>query len=224
VIPRPVQILAQFPEKDALVTVRRRGDDTEVLFDGRILLASAAHETEEAFGALAATLGGGPAARVLVGGLGFGYTVRGALDALGPSARVVVAERVPRIVELCRGMLAPLARDPLADPRVEVATCPVQEALASKGPFDLVLLDVDNGPDWATFRDNAWLYSDAGVRACAAALVPGGRLAVWSGYPAERFLRVVRRAGLEAREVPMRVRGRVQARAYVGHKRAASGA
>lgn len=217
-----LQVLAQFPEKDALVTVRRRGEDTEVLFDGRILLASGAHETEEAFGALAGTLGG-TAARVLVGGLGFGYTVRGALDALGPEARVVVAERVPRIVELCRGMLAELAGDPLGDPRVEVAVCPVQEALASKGPFDLVLLDVDNGPDWATFRDNAWLYSDAGVRACAAALAPGGRLAVWSGYPAERFLQILRRAELEARELPMKVRGRVRARAYVGKKRDGKG-
>lgn len=220
----PFEVLAQFAEKDALVTVRRRGDVTEVLFDGRILLISSAHETEEAFGALAQTLGGGPAARVLVGGLGFGYTLRGVLDALGPDARVVVAERVPRIVELCRGMLAPLARDPLADPRVEVAACAVQEVLASRGPFDLVLLDVDNGPDWATFRDNAWLYSDAGVRSCAGALAPGGRVAVWSGYPAQRFLQILRRTGLEAREIPLRVRGRVSARAYVGRAPGAGGA
>ena len=158
---------------------------------------------------------------MLIGGLGFGYTVRGALDSLGAEARLLVAERVPRIVELCRGMLAPLAGDPLADPRVEVATCPVQEALATRGPFDVVLLDVDNGPDWATFRDNAWLYSDAGVRACAAALAPGGRLAVWSGYPAQQFLRVLRRAELEVREVPLRVRGQVRARAYVGRRRPA---
>jgi spermidine synthase len=142
------------------------------------------------------------------------------LDSVGAGARVLVAERVPRIVDLCRTLLSPLARDPLADPRVTVATCAVQEALA-KGPFDLLLLDVDNGPDWATFRDNAWLYSDAGVRACAAALAPGGRLAVWSGYPAQRFLPILRRAGLQVSEVPLRVRGRQHARAYVGVRRKA---
>jgi len=217
-IPRRTEILAQFREKDALVTVRKRGDIHEVLFDGRILLTSDAHETEEELGRLAATLADRDRARVLVGGLGFGYTLRGVLDTVGRAAHVVVAERVPRIVELCRTLLAPLARDPLADPRVTVAACAVQEALA-RGPFDLVLLDVDNGPDWATFRDNTWLYSEAGVRACSAALAPGGRLAVWSGYPAQRFLPTLRRAGLLASEVPLRVRGRVRARAYVGDRR-----
>jgi len=219
-IPRPIEVLAQFQEKDALVTVRRRGDVHEVLFDGRILLASNAHETERELGCLAATLTTGPAPRVLVGGLGFGYTLRGVLDSVGPGASVVVSERVGRIVELCRGLLAELSRDALSDSRVQVAECAVQAALSERGPFDLVLLDVDNGPDWATFRDNAWLYSDAGVQACARALTAGGRLAVWSGYPAQRFLRILRRAGLEASEVPLRAHGRVRARAYVGRRRA----
>lgn len=217
-IPRPLEIVAQFLEKDALVTVRRRGDVHEVLFDGRIILSSEVHETEAALGALADTLCPSPTARVLIGGLGFGYTLRGALDVVGAGATVVVAERVPRIIELCRGLLAPLARDPLSDPRVRVVEQAVQQVLATAGPFDLVLLDVDNGPDWATFRDNAWLYSDAGVQHCAAALTPLGHMAVWSGYPAQGFLRVLRRAGLEAREIPLRVRGHVRARAYVGCK------
>ena len=218
--PRRIEIVAQFPEKDALVTVRRRGDVHEVLFDGRILLASDAHETEEELGRLAAKLLDAPTPRVLVGGLGFGYTLRGVLDTVGPDAHVVVAERVPRIVELCRTLLAHLARDPLADPRVVVAECAVQQALGTHGPFDLVLLDVDNGPDWATFRDNAWLYSDAGVQSCARALSPGGCLAVWSGYPAQYFLQVLRRAGLHVSEISLRVRGSVRARAYVGRRRA----
>jgi hypothetical protein len=81
---------------------------------------------------------------------------------------------------------------------------------------------VDNGPDWATFRDNAWLYSEAGVRACAGALSPTGHLAVWSGYPAQPFLQILRRAGLEVRDIPLQVKGgRVRARAYVGRRRGA---
>lgn len=111
-----------------------------------------------------------------------------------------------------------MAGDPLSDPRVEVVQSSVEQVAQGRGPFGAILLDVDNGPDWATFRQNGWLYTDAGVRLFAGALEPGGSLAVWSGYPARRFLTVLRRSGLHAREVPLCVRGRVRARAFVGRK------
>ena len=86
--------------------------------------------------------------------------------------------------------------------------------------WDAILLDVDNGPHWASFRTNARIYTPAGLAAVRRALAPGGSLAVWSGYPADAFLAQLRAAGLAPRTVLLRERGRVRARAYVGRRAA----
>jgi len=82
--------------------------------------------------------------------------------------------------------------------------------------WDAILLDVDNGPHWASFRTNARLYSPAGLAVAHRALAPGGLFAVWSGYPADAFLPRLRAAGFSAKSIPLRERGRVRARAYAG--------
>jgi spermidine synthase len=91
---------------------------------------------------------------------------------------------------------------------------------AARGELDAILLDVDNGPHWATFRSNARLYGEAGLAAARSALTPGGILAVWSGYPADEFAARLRAAGFSSRIVLLREGGRVRARAYVGTLRA----
>jgi spermidine synthase len=194
------------------LVLRTKGEVLEILAGNVILLSSAALETELAFGRLAAGR-----ARVLVGGLGFGATVRGVLEGAPAEAGVVVAEKVAGVVALVRGELADRTGRPLDDPRVTVAPDDVFDVM-SRAPaaWDSILLDVDNGPHWASFRTNARLYSPAGLAVAHRALAPGGLVAVWSGYPADAFLPRLRAAGFTPKCVPLHERGRVRARAYVG--------
>ena len=118
-----------------------------------------------------------------------------------------------------RGRLASIANGALDDARVKLVRGDVSEVLAqSEGDVDLILLDVDNGPHWASFRTNARLYSPPGLAALKRALVAGGVLAVWSGYRADAFLGHLRTAGFAPSVIPLHERGRVRARAYVGCK------
>ncbi len=201
------------------LTLRERGGVLEILAGNVLLLSSAALETERSFGRLAASMGSRPPRRVLVGGLGFGATLRGVLDVAAGDARVVVAEKMPAVVDLVRGELAHLADHPLDDARVAVECADVADVVAASRDLDAILLDVDNGPHWATFRSNARLYGPAGLASGLRALAPLGALAVWSGYPAVAFAARLREAGFVPSIVPLRERGRVRARAYVGTKR-----
>lgn len=204
------------------MVLRQQGDVLELVSGHVVLLSSAALETERSFGHLvvqSAPREGG-AWRVLIGGLGFGATVRGVLDVAGPGTRIGVAEKVEAVVRLVRGELADVAGRPLEDARVAVRVEDVSLALGrADGDLDAVLLDVDNGPHWASFRENARLYTAPGLALARRALAPGGMLAVWSGYPADAFLPRLRTAGFAASVVPLLERGRVCARAYVGVKR-----
>lgn len=202
--------------KPSPLSVRRRGEVIEILAGSVVLLSSAALETERAFGRLVATFPR-PPMRVLVGGLGFGATARAALEAAPEGARVVVAEKVAGVVDLLRGELAEVERRPLDEPRIEVRNDDVGDVMrAEEAGFDAILLDVDNGPHWASFRSNAGLYTPGGLAAARRALRPGGALAVWSGYPADAFLARLREAGFAPRRELLEERGKVRARAYVG--------
>jgi spermidine synthase len=110
-----------------------------------------------------------------------GFTLRAALDALAPTARVDVVELVPTVVEWNRTYLGHLAREPLADPRVHVTTGDVATAIRdTREPWHAIMLDVDNGPDAFTSPANAALYGLKGLLAARRALVPGGMFGVWS--------------------------------------------
>jgi spermidine synthase len=176
--------------------------------DGRPLMSSRMHGSEQALAALACQRR--PAgACVLVGGLGMGFTLRATLDLLPAAATVVVVELVPAVIEWNRGVLGPLAGHPLRDGRVCVETADVAETLQSSlDRFDAVLLDVDNGPDAFTATTNARLYSDQGLAAAHAALRPGGVLAVWSAWEDRRFEQRLRHARF--RVSVERVRGRLK--------------
>jgi spermidine synthase len=185
---------ARTPDGGELV-LARRGEEVVIRVRGRDLMSSRMHGSEEALArrALAGVKG---APRVLVGGLGLGYTLRAALDALPAAAEVVVAEIIPSVVEWNRGPLAPLAGHPLDDPRVTVEVIDVGAVLRRPGPrWDAVLLDVDNGPVAFTRRGNQVLYSPAGLEAARRALRRGGVLAVWSAVPDDAFAGRLGRAG-----------------------------
>jgi hypothetical protein len=211
-------------ERKGPLVLRERGGVLEILAGNVVLLSSAALATELAFGRLATSQGKEHAARVLIGGLGFGATVRGVLEGAPREARVLVAEKVAQVVDFVRGELASMAGRPLDDPRVSVAEEDVFDVMArSEAAWDCILLDVDNGPHWASFRTNGRLYSPAGLTVARRALAPGGFLAVWSGYPADAFLPRLRSAGLTPTSVLLYELGRVRARAYVGTRSIGTG-
>ncbi|MCC6527580.1 MAG: spermidine synthase, partial [Polyangiaceae bacterium] len=215
-MPRPVK--RTFREAGQTLTLLDHGTHHELLLGRVPLLSSALLGTERDFGRLARRLATGPAPRILVGGLGFGSTLAGVLEVAPRTAAVLVVEKLATIVRLLRGELAHLAPGVLADPRVTLVRADVQRVLGRERELDLVLLDVDNGPEWASFTTNARLYDAAGLGVARAALRRGGSLAVWSGYPADAFLPRLRAAGFAPASIPLRERGRVQARAYVGTK------
>lgn len=199
------------------LVLRETGSLVELVAGSVVLLSTAALGTERAFGRLASSLGRGSPRRIVVGGLGFGATLRGVLEVVDAEASVVVVEKVEAVIGLVRGHLARIADRPLDDSRVKLVRGDVTDVIAqASGEVDLILLDVDNGPHWASFRTNARLYSPAGLAACKRALVAGGAVTVWSGYRADAFLGHLRGAGFTPSVVPLQERGRVRARAYVG--------
>ena len=209
-------IVRTFEEAGQRLVLRDLGTHHELLLGQVPILSSAALATERAFGELCRDFVGAETNRVLIGGLGFGATVAGALAVTGADAEVIVVEKLATVIELLRGDLAALAPGVLDDPRVRLVQDDVADVIARERALDAILLDVDNGPGWASFRTNARLYAPDGLRRAREALRPGGALAVWSGYPAEPFTGHLRRAGFTPSVVPLKERGVVRARAYVG--------
>ena len=189
----------------------RHGEDWIARVNGRTLMSSRMHDSEEALAEHALERVSEPSA-VLVGGLGLGFTLRAVLDRVGPATVVTVAELVPELVGWNRDHLAALAEHPLADPRVQVVVGDVFETIKrSRQGFDAILLDVDNGPIALSNAKNQRIYSEHGVRSCYEALRPGGVLAVWSSGPNARFER--RLAGARIDVEVMRVAARAGSRA-----------
>lgn len=213
-------ILRTFVEDGRSLALRRRKDALELILGNVVLLSSAALETERTFGRLAAeAIGADPRPRIVVGGLGFGSTARGVLDVAPESAQVIVVEKLEAVIDVVRNEAAALAAGVLDDPRVVLERADVADVIAREKDLAAILLDVDNGPEWASFRTNAKLYADAALVRAREALRPGGIFAVWSGYAADPFVARLRRAGFVPRIEPLRERGVVRARAYVGVKR-----
>src|SRR5688572_8113063 len=205
----PWQRLGEHRAPDGtLLTLMKHDRDLVILAGGKMLMSSRMHGSEEELAALACKhLAKAEAPRVLVGGLGLGYTLRAALDLLPPSASVVVAELVEGVVEWNRGPLGPLANHPLDDRRVTVAVGDVGKTMRlDKERFDAILLDVDNGPDAFTATGNASLYDNRGVTQAYAALRPGGVLAVWSAWEDRKFEQRLRWAGFAVTMHRMRAR------------------
>jgi spermidine synthase len=187
---KAIELLGQALSRDGtVVKLVRRSDEYIILANGKSLMSSDMHGSEEALATFACrrarTI---KRPRVLIGGLGMGFTLRATLDLLPLDAVVVVAELVPAVVEWNRGALGPLAGHPLRDPRVQVEVDDVAVALGSRvEEFDAVLLDVDNGPAGLTAWNNDWLYDHRGIAAAFAALKIDGVLAVWSAREDRKF-------------------------------------
>ncbi|HEV3076292.1 MAG TPA: spermidine synthase [Thermoanaerobaculia bacterium] len=191
---RPWQTLASAETPEGLLELRRRGESELVItVGGRVLMNGAAHRSEAALAELACRpIAGLPRPRVLIGGLGMGYTLRAALGVLPRRASVTVAEIDPVIVEWCRGPLAEPAGRAVDDPRVaieigDVAAAIARAAAVGGGGFDAILLDLYEGPRTAAHGRDDPLYGRAALASVRAALNPGGVFAVWSEEPDAAF-------------------------------------
>lgn len=201
------QILGRDTGPDGTEFVLYRFDDQYMIRAGGCeLMTTRAHGSEEALARLACAALSGPAPRVLVGGLGLGYTLRAALDALPAAAAVTVAELVPSIIHWQRAEVGVCCGWPLRDPRVTVHGGNVGDLLGV-GAFDAILLDVDNGAEALSWEGNRDLYGDPGTAALARALRPEGVLAVWSPEVDAPYEDTLRRHGFAVRPVPVPARG-----------------
>ncbi len=186
----------------------RHDGDFTLRIDRHELMSSRVHGSEQVLAEVALQrLPPGPSRRILVGGLGMGFTLARALALLPASAEVVVAEIVPEVVAWNRQWLGALTGHPLDDVRVQVYAGDVAVLLAAPGAgFDAILLDVDNGPEGLTSATNDDLYAARGLAVAVAALRPGGVLAVWSSAPHPQFAARLRAAGLAVDEVRTKAR------------------
>jgi spermidine synthase len=186
-MPRPYTLLESVPTPEGLLELRQRGErDFLLTIQGQVLMTSALRRSEiELAQQGCAPISSRPKARVLIGGLGLAYTLRAALDALRPDARVTVAELNPVVVRWCRGPLAVLTDNCLADPRVSVVERDVTKIIrevveqTDQPRYDAVIWDLYRGPGCGQPALENRLYGTASVQRTHRALSPGGVFAVW---------------------------------------------
>ena len=207
-IPWTVLDSAPLPDGSGDLRLKQRGSEFSIMLGSNELMNSRLSGSEEALAKLVCErLGELSRTRMLIGGLGMGFTLRAALSHLPNDAEVEVAELIPAVVDWARGPMASVFAGCLDDPRVRVTVADVAGLIAeAKGHYDAILLDVDNGPEGLTVARNDRLYGAAGLQAAKAALRPGGILAVWSSGPDHGFTRRLKNAGFATEEVTARAR------------------
>jgi len=194
---------APIPGSDKKLLLFQGKDDFSIKISaGFELMSTRKHASEDALGSLPCKRLKQPEnARVLIGGLGMGFTLAAVLAEVGPNAEVTVAELIAEVVDWNRGPLGEYSGHPLNDPRTRIHIGDVAKLLRhSRGCFDVIALDVDNGPEGLTKRANDWLYSMSGIAAAQDALRPAGILAYWSADPDQDFHDRLRCSGFMVEE------------------------
>lgn len=200
---------AKIPSDGGELRLKRRGAEFSIMLGSNELMNSRLSGSEEALARLSCLkLQGRERPRILIGGLGMGFTLRAALAELGPDAQITVAELVPAVVTWARGPMAEVFGESLADPRVSIFEGDVGSLIRSRrSAYDAILLDVDNGPEGLTCQTNDSLYNLSGLGSARAALTPGGVFAVWSSAPNKAFTQQLRKSGFKVDEVGARAHG-----------------
>ena len=209
-IPWKLLDTAKVPDGGIDLRLMQRGAEFSIMTGATELMNSRLSGSEQALATLVCErLRDRARARMLIGGLGMGFTLRAALAELGSEAGVTVAELVPAVVAWGRGPMAEIFGTSLTDPRVTIHEGDVGALIRSaKADYDAILLDVDNGPDGLTREANDSLYDINGLAAALWALRPGGILAVWSSGTDARFTKRLRQSGFKVEEVPVRANGK----------------
>jgi len=198
-VKQPWQTLEQAETPEGPLVLRQRGTEFLITIAGQVLMPSRATRSEEALATVACeTVAGRPGPRVLIGGLGLGFTLRAALDALPPDARVTVAELHEAVVRWCKGPVAHLSGDAVNDERVDTAIADVADVISgSAGEWDAIVLDLYEGPHTPTQGPHDPCYGHEALRRTLRALRPGGVLAVWSEGPDRAFGTRLERTGFK---------------------------
>ncbi|MDB5524858.1 MAG: hypothetical protein JWM58_2621 [Rhizobium sp.] len=205
---------ARIPGSDEALRLKRRGREYSIMLGTNELMNSRLSGSEQALATLAfEKIRDRQQKRILIGGLGMGFTLRAALAALDGTAKVTVAELVPAVVAWAKGPMADLHAGSLTDPRVDIVEGDVGALIrSSRAGYDAILLDVDNGPEGLSRQSNDSLYDHRGIGESYQALSPGGVLSVWSSGPDPQFTRRLQRAGFTTEEKPVRANGKSGAR------------
>ena len=207
---------APIPGTDQTLFLYQGKDDFFIkISGGHELMSTRKHGSEDALGTLSCKRLKQPeTAKVLIGGLGMGFTLAAVLGVVGSKAEVTVAELIPEVVDWNRGPLGEHSGKPLDDPRTKIHVGDVAKLLRqSSACFDVIALDVDNGPEGLTKSQNDWLYSEAGITAAQDALRnSAGILACWSAGPDQAFHDRLRRCGFMVDEVIVHAHGKKGAR------------
>ena len=199
---------AKVPGHEGEVILMKRGTEFSIRTAGTVLMNSRLHGSESAQAELTCRrLKRKSGLKILIGGLGMGYTLAAALERSEPDTRITVSELIPAVVRWNREELGHLAGMPLDDPRVSVEEEDVVETIRKrKSAWDAILLDVDNGPDGLTRKANDRLYGRSGLKTSFSALRPGGILAIWSSGADEAFIRRLKQHGFKTETITVRAR------------------
>ncbi len=196
------------PSGGGRLTLYQRGEEFSIWINETELMGSHVHESEDELARLPLQdpkLNPNP--HVLIGGLGMGYTLAAALRHLPEGGRITVSELIPEVVKWNKGPLGHLAGNPLEDRRASVQRKDVARLLQNElEEYDVVLLDVDNGPEGLTRGGNDWLYTEEGLESAYTALKPGGILGIWSGFRDPAFYMRLKKINYkDVRQVSVRV-------------------
>jgi len=209
VIPWTLLGTARIPGDGGEMRLLQRGNEYSIRVGPYELMNSRVHGSEDALASLVCERLDCTKVRVLIGGLGMGFTLLAVLKGVGPQSEVVVSELVPEVVAWHRGPLATVSAGALDDRRVTIRETDVAKVLREeRNGFDAILLDVDNGPVGLTAATNDRIYTPAGLRAAHRALRPGGIFAVWSAAPNAAFTKRLREAAFDVEEVTARGHGK----------------
>lgn len=196
------------PGHEGIIVLRQRGTEFSIRTANAELMNSRLHGSEESLAELTCSrIKQKNDLRILIGGLGMGYTLAAALAQSKTDTLITVAELIPAVVSWNQQYLGHLAGRPLDDPRVSIQKEDVAESIRrKKSAWDAILLDVDNGPDGLTLKANDRLYSISGLKNSFTALCSGGILAVWSSGPDEAFTNRLKRVGFQTEVLTVRAR------------------
>lgn len=189
-----------------------------IFLDGKELMHSMVTASESLLGSLGAErLDPRKKNRVLIGGLGLGFTLKAVLESTGSNTTIEVAELLPAVIEWNRSHMQNLNGSLLDDPRVDVRNKDVAKLIREAAPatYDAILLDVDNGPVAMVAENNSSLYSRSGIKSICSALKPGGRFIIWSASPDQKFEHRLQRAGLKMEAVRAKAHARAKRASYL---------
>lgn len=199
----PVEVIERAQSPRGEIQLQHRGQYYEVISNGTFLMATYNGESERLLVRSALQHVDKPN-QVLVGGLGVGFSLQEALR--DPRVEeVTVVEIEPKVIEWNRTILAPVSDYALANPRTKLVQADLVAWIReTKQSFDLICLDIDNGPDWKVYDDNASLYDDNGLHVLKSRLNPNGCITFWSATPSPEFADLLKTdfGNVEIYEVP----------------------